>query len=191
MPSRMDCLACHGSAIVPVLGFNALQLSPERDSLGQAARPAGQGTIDLRALVARGWVRNLPDSLQAWPLGLPGDSPVERAALGYFQGNCAHCHNASANRVPTKLNLALSVADPRGSREQVLRSILNSPTRWQPSESNDAVAIVPGNATESALIHRMRSRDSRIQMPPLGTQWIDPEGLALVMRWINAMPANP
>ena len=33
VPSRNDCLACHEGPAVPVLGFSALQLSPDRDPL--------------------------------------------------------------------------------------------------------------------------------------------------------------
>jgi hypothetical protein len=31
----------------------------------------------------------------------------------------------------------------------------------------------------------MQSRDSRVQMPPLGTSLPDPDGLALIQRWIT------
>jgi len=42
----------------------------------------------------------------------------------------------------------------------------------------------------SALVQRMRSRQGLLQMPPLGTQRPDDEGLALVERWI-AHDLNP
>ena len=40
VPSRNDCLACHEGPPVPVLGFSALQLSPDRDPLAPHAEPA-------------------------------------------------------------------------------------------------------------------------------------------------------
>jgi hypothetical protein len=35
----------------------------------------------------------------------------------------------------------------------------------------------------------MRSRDPRLQMPPLGTHSVDEQGLALLGQWIAAMPS--
>lgn len=44
---------------------------------------------------------------------------------------------------------------------------------------------VPGDAGASVLAVRMASRDPQVQMPPLGSQVPDAQGLALVQRWIN------
>ena len=185
IPSRTDCLACHASASVPVLGVSALQLSPDRDPLAPGARPPGPQHADLRALVARGWVRGLPRELLEQPPRIAADTPVERAALGYLHGNCAHCHNGSDNRVPVRLTLAQRVRDPRASRDEALRSAVQAPARWRAADADDAVVIHPGHAAASALAQRMQSREKRVQMPPLATQWPDPDGLAVVLRWIN------
>ena len=40
-------------------------------------------------------------------------------------------------------------------------------------------------AQASVLPLRMRSRDPRVQMPPLGTSVPDTEAIALIERWIN------
>ena len=47
VPSRNDCLACHEGAPVPVLGFSALQLSPDRDPLAPHAEPARKRTREF------------------------------------------------------------------------------------------------------------------------------------------------
>jgi hypothetical protein len=47
--------------------------------------------------------------------------------------------------------------------------------------------IAPGDAAASVLAQRMRTRGHATQMPPLGTQLVDDQGLALVERWITAM----
>ena len=60
VPSRNDCLACHEGAPVPVLGFSALQLSPDRDPLAPHAEPARNDHANLSNLVASGRLRNLP-----------------------------------------------------------------------------------------------------------------------------------
>jgi mono/diheme cytochrome c family protein len=176
VPSRGDCLACHGGAAAPVLGFAALQLSPARE-----AKPVA-GEVDLRALVERGWVRNLPADLTAPRIAAV--TALERAALGTLHGNCAHCHHAAGGQVPVRLNLMQRVADPARSTADVMRSLLEAPTRYQQGEQA-AFAVVPGNPDASVLLQRMRARDGRTQMPPLGTDHPDARALALLARWIT------
>jgi hypothetical protein len=190
VPSRDDCLACHESTAVPVLGLGALQLSPDRDPLAPAGRPRRDAEVDLRGLVARGWLRRLPAALLERPPVIPAATPVERAALGYLHANCGHCHNASDARVPVDLTLQQRVADPEAARREALRSALDAPSRYRPPGAERALVVAPGHPEHSVLATRMQSRDPRTQMPPLGTSISDPDGLALVKRWIAAASSH-
>jgi hypothetical protein len=93
IPGYYNCLACHGNRRNGVLGFNALQLSSDRDPLALHAVPAQENLYELPRLVEEGIVQNLPASLQQTPPRIFGASATERAALGYLYGNCSHCHN--------------------------------------------------------------------------------------------------
>lgn len=185
VPGRGDCLACHGGTTVPVLGLTALQLSPERDPNAVHGRAKSGTELDLRELVERGLVRDLPERLLAEPPRIAASSSSERAALGYLHANCAHCHHADEGRVPVRLTLMQRVADARASATQVLRSMFDSPSRYQTRAGSEARVAVPGDAAASVLMQRMGSRDERVQMPPLGTELSDSEGLALLARWLN------
>jgi len=191
VPARTDCIACHGSNAVPVLGLGALQLSPDRDPFAAHGRPLRGGELDLRALVARGQVRGLPRHLLEQPPRIPASTPVERAALGYLQGNCAHCHNSSGNRVPLPLTLAQRAGDPAAARAEVLRTTIGAASRYRPPEADGAsVVVVPGDPNNSLLAVRMQSRHAQAQMPPLGTSVPDTEGLALIHRWIASIDSS-
>jgi mono/diheme cytochrome c family protein len=180
VPSRGDCIACHGGA-QKVLGFSALQLSPARDT------PQRPGDVDLRSLAARGWLRGLPAALLEAPPRIAADTPLERAALGYLHANCGHCHNATGTQVPVRLTLMQRVDDPRASRDDALRSMLEASRYRPPRFGDEARSVVAGDADHSVLAARMASRDPRVQMPPLGTQVPDAQGLALVAQWINQL----
>lgn len=169
IPSRKDCLACHESAAVPVLGVSAVQLG----SIGRT----GDG-VDAAGLVARGLLRNL----RATPAPR-ARSADERAALGLLHANCGHCHNRSANRVPVPLTLAQSAADPAREAAEVLRSLT-----YLPARRHGGPLVVPGDAPASLLLQRMATRAPRTRMPPLGTELPDADGLALVERWITSLP---
>lgn len=191
VPSRQDCLACHGSTSVPVLGVSALQLSSDRDPLAPGARPRSAHEVDLRALVARGWLRRLPAELLERPPVIAAATPLERAALGYLHGNCGHCHNSTDARVPVRLRLAQRAADPDAARQEALRSAIDAASRYRPPGSaGPAVVVSPGSAEHSVLAVRMESRDPNVQMPPLGTSIPDPEGLALIRRWIDSSESS-
>jgi len=184
VPGRGDCIACHGGA-QKVLGFSALQLSPARAT---RARP---GDLDLRSLVARGLLRGLPPALIDQPPRVAAATPLERAALGYLHANCGHCHNTTGTQAPVRLALMQRIADSQASRDEVLRSMLEAPSRYRPPGFGDeARVIAAGHPERSALVARMASRDARVQMPPLGTHVPDAEGLALVAQWILQLPSS-
>jgi len=184
IPGEFDCRACHEGAAVPVLGFGALQLSPDRDPL--APHADARSEIDLSGLVSRGLIRNLPTALIETPPRINASSDAERAALGYLHGNCAHCHNDNGSPVPVDLTLAQSAASGAASSEQALRSMIDARSRYRGHGlSADAPLIAPGRPDASVLIARVASRNPQRQMPPLGTQLLDTEALVLLERWIS------
>jgi hypothetical protein len=185
VPSRGDCLACHGGAPVPVLGASALQLSPLRDGSSPT------GGVDLRALVAGGWLRGLPSALLAEPPRIASDAPLERAALGYLHGNCAHCHHRAGGQVPLALTLAQRVGDPTNSLQEVREATHGASSRFLPAGTSHTRVIARGDPAASVLLHRMATRDPRQQMPPLGTTQADSQAVALIHDWIASLPPAP
>lgn len=190
IPARIDCLACHEGAAAPVLGFSALQLSPARDSAAAHGAAAGVNDVDLRGLVARGLIRNLPPALLERAPVIAAASATERAALGYLHGNCGHCHNHNGSPAPVELLLAQSVTDGAASTERILHSALNVAGRYRPTSGAGGQPIIkPARPDQSVLPQRMRSRHAATQMPPLGTRTVDMEGVALIESWISQL--NP
>lgn len=189
VPGRGDCVACHGSTAVPVLGVSALQLSKDRDPNALHAATADTGALDLDALVARGWLRGLPTGLLTQPPRIAGGSPLERAALGYLHANCGHCHNRSGNQAPVPLTLAQSALQPEASRRTVLASMVNMTSRYQvPGAAQRTQLLQPGDSQHSLLVHRMASRQALAQMPPLGSEWPDTQAITLISQWIDQQP---
>lgn len=185
IPSRDDCRACHEGTLVPALGVSALQLSPDRDPGAPRAEPKQADHTDLRALADRNLIRNLPAALLEKAPRIDASSPTTRAALGYMHANCGHCHN---DRGPLaedmKLVLEQTVADATDV-DKVLRSTVGHPAETR--AFGLTTRVVPGRSEESQLAARMRSREPLTQMPPLGTQLIDAEGIALVEQWIQQL----
>jgi hypothetical protein len=187
IPSEPDCRACHEGAGSPVLGFSALQLSPDRDPLAPHAEPGSAGDADLRTLVATGRLINLPEELLETPPRIQAPTLAGRAALGYLNANCGQCHadpKLMGGAVPVDIQLAVDPTDA-GAAESIIRTLLDSESRYRSAGAADARLVVPGDARAGTLLARMRSRDPRIQMPPLGSAQPDLEAIALIEHWIE------
>jgi hypothetical protein len=183
VPSRSDCLACHEGGAVPVLGFSALQLSADPDPLAPHADRSGAGSVDLKSLAARGWLRNIPATALASPPRIAGRSAVERAALGYLHGNCGHCHNAVGALTGIELALAQQADPAARSAERTVESLLGHSSRFR-AHGSAATERIASSGGDSVLTLRMKSGNPLARMPPLGVQVIDEQGVALIERWI-------
>ncbi len=185
IPSASDCVACHGQADTPVLGFSLLQLSPDRDPLAPHAAPRSSDDVDLPALVARGLLRNLPAALLTTPPRVVARTPIERAALGYLHGNCGGCHRSTGALAELGMRLA---HEHDAAIEPAVTTTIEVASGFSLGDDPTPLRVAPGRPEASVLIARMRSRDPYTQMPPIGTYVVDDEAARLVTRWIEELP---
>jgi mono/diheme cytochrome c family protein len=171
IPSATDCVACHGNGASPVLGFTPLQLSADRDPNAPHAERRPEGSLDLPALIASG----LAPAQDAAPQ-IAARSADERAALGYLAANCGACHRGEGALASLDMDLA----------SRALATTVDRASHFTTSAAT--VRVVPGAPEHSVLIARIGSRSPVAQMPPLGTQILDIEAIALVTRWIAQLP---
>jgi mono/diheme cytochrome c family protein len=160
IPGRNDCRACHEAGPNRVLGFGALQLSPDRDPLALHAETPAPGSVDLPALIERGLLRGLPQEFAQRAPRIPARSPRERAALGYLQANCSHCHDSRGELAPLGLHL----------------------DNLQAGGHSPVDSLRPRS---ELLLGRMGTREPLNQMPPLGTHLVDAEAFGLIRAWIR------
>ena len=183
IPGIGDCKACHQGGRTEVLGFSALQLSPDRDGGALHAEPPPFPGVDIRYLVEKGLLVGFPKALLEMPPRVTAASAAERAALGYLHGNCGHCHNEQG---PLK-NVGLFLRHALGAAVQpAVASTVGHPVKKPaPGQSPDAVLrIEPRRPDRSGLMQRVASRYPALQMPPLGTELIDVEAVQVLRRWV-------
>jgi len=186
VPGRGDCRVCHEGRPGVVLGFDALQLSPDRDPGAPHAEPVPPGGVDLRTAVERGLLRGLPRELLDRPPRIAARSPSERAALGYLATNCGSCHSLRGTLASVGLSLEHDPAARSPGEEPALRTAIGRAGQFVPSGAPGPMArIAPGDPVRSLVVARMASRDPAAQMPPLGTHVVDDAAVALVARWIR------
>jgi hypothetical protein len=154
IPSRRQCVTCHESAPAVWLGFGALQRSAELMSTLEAdgalaAPPAALPTIDT------------------------GDAASD-SVVGYFQGNCVHCHNGIAGPA-NSFDLGADVA---------IANIVDVPTGSSAAEAG--TRVVPGAAEESVLFRSFAGLNE-LAMPPVGVSERDEAMVAELRAWIEGL----
>lgn len=169
VPAADRCMGCHGGRASRVLGFSALQLAHDDDD---------PDSWTLARLIGEGRLSSDIDSV----IAVPGTA-TERAALGYLHANCGHCHNEArphfmSNRCfdpDNDVYLALTLRD------------LGDVTDTATYRSAVGTVVRPGAPEESRLLQLVTHRGGGLQMPPLATERIDPDGSAVLRAWIESL----
>lgn len=178
-PSRADCMACHSKSADFVLGPNTRQMNRTHDDAG-----LGVNQIDRfdRLGVFAEHASFSPDKLEAYPVwASPRSASTETLARAYLDVNCAFCHapgGVAGDKPDFRFHIPLASA-----------SLL----RHRPGQGRlgpaDSALIAPGLPERSELLYRVSTRGSR-QMPPLASNVVDDEAIAVLRRWIEEMPRD-
>lgn len=177
VPGTADCAKCHERMPSTVIGFSAILLDHDL------------GGLTLADAIDQDLLSSPPEAAAPPYFPLPGDDTA-RAALGYLHTNCGNCHNPQsdvASNVPIDLRLAV---DSLGAVEDtpVYTSAVGVEPQLNAGPGVTAL-IEPGDPAASAVHVRMSSRQA-IQMPPVGTELVDDQGLAQVDAWIESLAAQ-
>ena len=168
-----------------MLGFSVLQLSPDRDPSAPHSEPRSGQDVDLRYLVEKGLLVGIPETVRGTAPRIAAGSEIERAALGYLHGNCGHCHNGQGSL--KNVGLFLRHASDDGLQAALASTIGQPMRKLAASQPADArLRVEPQHPERSGLLQRVASRFPALQMPPLGTELVDEEAVALLRRWIAA-----
>jgi mono/diheme cytochrome c family protein len=181
IPGVADCRSCHDSARTEILGFDALNLSDDRDPNAPHAETLTNEMLTLRTLTEENLIYPKRQELIATPPRIAARSANERAALGYLSTNCGSCHN----RESSIASLGLILKHRDGS---TLTTTVNQRGHWVVPEAQEESRLInPGHPESSAIIRRLKSRRPSSQMPPLGTVVVDRDALDLLVRWVKEM----
>ena len=194
IPGIADCRSCHDSARTEILGFDALNLSDDRDPNAPHGEPLTREMITLKTLMNESMIYPKRPELVAAPPRIPASSPQARAALGYLSTNCGSCHNRESSIASLGLILKHTVQPGSGNRESSTSECTPAVTttagkrgHWVvPEKQEESRLINPGHPESSAIVRRMKSRRPSSQMPPLGTVVVDKQGVDLLTSWVES-----
>jgi hypothetical protein len=188
IPGVIDCKACHeGQGRDVVLGFNALQLSSDRDPNAPHAEQVTPEMVNLKTLVDQKLLINLPKRFVDEPPVIAASSPRERAALGYLSANCGGCHNSTDPLSTLGMYLKRLIDIKPTAAKLEMETVIGHKSKYQipELELDQSYRVLPGDPTRSTIFYRMATRNPYRQMPPLGTKIVDKEALELITKWIQ------
>ncbi len=177
IPGLSACVRCHTRGGDRVLGFDAIQLSAERDGLPTKG-------LTLQSLAASGLLTRTPERQPR----IFASSSAARRSMGYVHGNCGHCHNPQGGAGFTELFLRHQIEGVgREADEPAYATTVNKRTRFfQIPGQSETYRIKAGGPSASAVLYRMRRRGDS-QMPPIGSKIVDNEATDIVLQWIQGL----
>ncbi|MGJ8633667.1 MAG: PQQ-dependent sugar dehydrogenase [Luteolibacter sp.] len=177
IPSRGECRACHTNDNGVVLGFNTPQLNLE-GTLGTASG-------NFLELLADGYLSStdpLPTDASILPKHYTPDDTsanLEERARSYLAVNCAYCHYDGSDVVPDSWSGEASLT----IEETNLLHGISTGGFGLVDETHRMV--IPGDTAKSIILSRAAESNGYSRMPPLATNVIDEEGVALLIDWIS------
>jgi uncharacterized repeat protein (TIGR03806 family) len=177
VPNTNQCASCH--TIDDVMR----PLGPVTPQLNRDVQRDGQTVNQLEWLADNGiFAADLPDVSGLHAFEPPdGDGPLDLRARAWLHANCAHCHREGGGAGNSGLWLTEWTAVPS------TYGVCKTPAAAGAGTGGFTYDIVPGVPEESILIYRLSSTEPDEKMPEIPNLLPDPDGVALVAAWIDAM----
>lgn len=177
VPNKNQCKSCHNKneEMAPI-GVKVKHLNNDLDYgsglKNQLAYWAEIGKLEgFRGKDAHPAMINYDDS----------NLPLNDRAMAYLDINCAHCHSAEGPASTSGLFLTHDQTDP------MKLGINKTPVAAGFGAGKYKFDIVPGEADQSIITHRMNSIQVGVAMPELGRTTVHKEGVELIRDWINSL----
>lgn len=179
IPNKNECKGCHNSD-------NTLHpIGPKIRNINKDFDYADGTMNQLQKWKDMGYLRDFPTTAPRVPaISNPADGTLNERARAYIDINCAHCHNPRSPANTTGLFLDYDETDP------TRLGICKEPVAAGQGSGGFQYGIVPGDADNSIMTHRMNSIAPNVAMPELLRSVVDVEGVQLIRDWINAMPPD-
>ena len=178
VPSRSDCLQCHTSASGRLLGLDTRQMN----------RNFKYGSVTDNQLRSMNYIKLFEQPLPSAHGQLPAfasisdkSKSVALRARAYLHANCSFCHRPGVSgTADTDLRFETPLSKTKTCNATPKENLGNASNK----------ILVPKQPDRSTLYLRANRRDIK-KMPPIGSQLIDKEAMAVLRAWIQGISSCP
>jgi glucose/arabinose dehydrogenase/mono/diheme cytochrome c family protein len=170
-PGRSECIVCHNATAGFALSFKTPQMNRDHTYTGGT-------TNQLLAMQRAGYFNNAVTNVHLLrKLAHPTNTEFSVAyrVRSYLQANCAQCHTPGG---PTPAQFDARIVTPISQAGLIDGALANNG-----GNTNNRV-VVRGSTPHSMMLNRISVRGAG-QMPPLGSNLLDTQNIAMVTAWIN------
>jgi hypothetical protein len=179
-PSRSECMTCHTSPAGVALGPETPQLN------GDFTYPNGVTGNQIETLEHIDVFEAAPVLMEELPDPADTAAPLEERARAYLHANCSMCHREGSTFTGFDARFSLTFAEMR---------LCNIAPEKGDLGVTGAMRITPGDASASVVSLRMHTRDlgmqMSVQMPLIGTNVVDDDGVGVIDEWIESLTGCP
>jgi glucose/arabinose dehydrogenase len=187
IPTRAECINCHNQAAGYVLSLTTQQMN-------RPGQMAGANGHFLSLLSQSGYLENFTDDPNTLPkIHRPDEAGVslEERVRSYLTVNCMYCHRDGGGGSQSWGSGGFATIEQMG----ILYGQPLSETYHKPQDR----FIIPGNKADSVIYNRIQARgaigdgtyNGYSQMPPLASNVVDDQGVALLAQWIDQFANVP
>lgn len=180
-PSRTECFQCH-----TVVSDRLLGLTPEALNHAYLYPQSGRRANQLATYESIGLIKDgLPKPVAEMPAMASfrdTSETLRNRSRAYLAANCSMCHQPGG---PTSARM-----DFRWTTTDFAMGAINATGYFTVPGLPGTRIIKPGDPDKSTLLYRIGHRGAGIQMPPLGTQKVDPEAVAVIRAWVQELGAT-
>jgi uncharacterized repeat protein (TIGR03806 family) len=176
-PSRSQCLQCHTDAAGRSLGPETSQLNFDFEY------PSGITSNQVETLAHIGVFSATPEARAAYPDPADATQPPDVRARSYLHANCSICHRPGGeSSVTFDLRFDTPFADT---------DLCDVAPQSGDLGVAGALRIAPGDPSRSVVSLRMKTLDTNVRMPRIGTRVVDEQGVAVIDAWISSLSGCP
>lgn len=187
IPSVVDCQRCHRKQGDGILGFDALQLSNDRDPGALHGEVLEPDAIQLKTLIDEGKFNSAPLEFKNGNVRIPSSSPTARSVYGYLHSNCASCHSTMGSSMHVGMNLAFNSSAQEEKDLLAFQATVEKPCLvFQFPNEPRGIRVKKGDPEKSVLFRMMNTTEAG-HMPSIGSVVLDVQAIQKIKEWISQL----
>lgn len=185
IPAATECMRCHRKEGDGVLGFDAIQLSNDRDPNALHKEAIQANDLLLKELIDSSRFNTVPAVFKNGNPKIPAKTEVGRTVFGYLHANCASCHNPRGSSMQVRMDVSVNLVAEEETALNGFKNLVDKRSLVFQFPGESAGKRVVKGSPETSVLFRMMESTGIERMPNLGTAVNDTAAIEKIREWIK------